>query len=179
MLSIVKINAADHQGKAGEGYVHYLGEPSTRQRGDFDDYARGKDGPSGPAPFWACNGPALLGLDDIAQAEQVERLAHGLHPMTGEPLVKGAGSSHVMGLDMTFSAPKDANSALRNALLSVRIRRFSTLSFSASSAIRLASASFTLFSSSSLASLSSSDSPFAFLPLVFGAISATAWEKSS
>ncbi|RQO58491.1 hypothetical protein DBR47_12320 [Paucibacter sp. KBW04] len=115
MLSIVKINAAYHQGKAGDGYVHYLGEPSTRQRGDFDDYARGKDGPSGPAPFWACNGPALLGLDDIAQAEQVERLAVGLHPMTGEPLVKGAGSSHVMGLDMTFSAPKDFSAVFAGA----------------------------------------------------------------
>ncbi len=115
MLSIVKINAADHQRKAGEGYVHYLGQPSTRQRGDFDDYARGKDGPSGPAPFWACNGPALLGLDDIAQADQVERLAHGLHPMTGEPLVKGAGSSHVMGLDMTFSAPKDFSAVFAGA----------------------------------------------------------------
>ena len=107
MLSIVKINAADHHGKAGAGYLHYLGEPTTRQRGDFDDYARGKDGATGPPPFWACGGPAFLGLDDIAQAEQVERLAHGLHPLTGEPLVKGSGSAHVMGLDMTFSAPKD------------------------------------------------------------------------
>ncbi len=124
MLSIVKINAADHQGKAGEGYVHYLGEPSTRPRGDFDDYARGKEAGSGPAPFWACAGPALLGLDNAAQAQHVERLAHGLHPLTGEPLVKGAGKSHVMGLDMTFSAPKDfsaifagADPATREALI--------------------------------------------------------------
>lgn len=115
MLSIVKINAASHQRKGGESYAHYLGEPSTRQRGDFDDYARGDERSTGPKPFWACAGPALLGLDDIAQAEQVQRLAHGLHPMTGEPLVKGAGKAHVMGLDMTFSAPKDVSAVFAGA----------------------------------------------------------------
>ena len=115
MLSIVKINAASHQGKAGDGYLHYLGEPSTRQRGDFDDYARGDERSTGPKPFWACAGQAMLGLDDIAQAEQVQRLAHGLHPITGEPLVKGAGKAHVMGLDMTFSAPKDVSAVFAGA----------------------------------------------------------------
>jgi conjugative relaxase-like TrwC/TraI family protein len=112
MLSITKINASSHQAAAhpkGGGYLHYLGAPTTRQKGDFDDYARGKDGVEGPAPFWACKGAALLGLDDMAEAEQVERLAKGFHPVTGRPLVKGAGDGHVMGLDMTFSAPKDVS----------------------------------------------------------------------
>src|SRR5450830_552619 len=127
MLSITKINAADNQstGSAdGKGYLHYLGGTTTRQRGDFDDYARGPDNLKGPTPFWACKGPALLGLDDIAEAQQVERLARGFHPVTGEPLVKGAGNGHVMGLDMTFSAPKDfsavfsgADNATREALI--------------------------------------------------------------
>ena len=124
MLSIAKVNAASNQSASGgKGYLHYLGEPSRRQRTDFDDYARG-DLQEGPPPFWACRGPALLGLDDIAEAEHVERLARGFHPVTGAPLVKGAGSAHVMGLDMTFSAPKDfsavfagADSATRDALL--------------------------------------------------------------
>ena len=120
MLSIVKINAAVHQRKTGDGYAHYLGEPSTRHRGDFDDYARANDGAHGPAPFWACSGPALLGLDDIAQAEHVERLARGMHPITGAPLVKGSGSSHVMGLDMTFSAPKDFSAIFAGADSSTR-----------------------------------------------------------
>lgn len=107
MLSIAKINAASNQSASGgKGYLHYLGEPSRRQRTDFDDYAR-REGQEGPPPFWACRGAALLGLDDIAEAEHVERLAKGLHPITGKPLVKGAGDGHVMGLDMTFSAPKD------------------------------------------------------------------------
>lgn len=118
MLSITKINAASNQASgvaARKGYLHYLGGPTTRQKGDLDDYARAKDGLEGPVPFWACKGSALLGLDDIAEAEQVERLAKGFHPITGEPLVKGAGDGHVMGLDMTFSAPKDFSAVFAGA----------------------------------------------------------------
>jgi conjugative relaxase-like TrwC/TraI family protein len=115
MLSITKINSQAKQGrKGGAGYAHYLGEPSTRQRGDFDDYARPKDD-GAPPPFWACKGAALLGLDAIAEAEQVERLARAFHPVTGAALVKGAGREHVMGLDMTFSAPKDVSAVFAGA----------------------------------------------------------------
>lgn len=115
MLSIAKINAAANQSASGgKGYLHYLGEPTNRQRTDFDDYARG-GGQGGPPPFWACKGPALLGLDAVAEAEQVERLARGFHPVTGQPLVKGAGDGHVMGLDMTFSAPKDFSAVFAGA----------------------------------------------------------------
>lgn len=115
MLSIAKINSQAKQArKGGAGYAHYLGEPSTRQRGDFDDYARPRDDGS-PPPFWACKGAALLGLDAIAEAEQVERLAKGFHPVTGATLVKGAGREHVMGLDMTFSAPKDVSAVFAAA----------------------------------------------------------------
>lgn len=127
MLSITKINAASNQtASKGKGYLHYLGGPTTRERGDFDDYARGSEEQLGPLPFWACKGLALLGLDAIAEAEHVERLARGFHPVTGEPLVKGAGDGHVMGLDMTFSAPKDfsavfagADAPTREALIEV------------------------------------------------------------
>ncbi|MBU9276935.1 MobF family relaxase [Burkholderia gladioli] len=113
MLSIVKINSTKNQAaKGSEGYLAYLGAPSTRQRSDFDDYARG-NAPSGlgPAPFWACAGPSFLGLDQSrpANIEHVERLARGFHPLTGQALVEGAGDSHVMGVDMTFSAPKDVS----------------------------------------------------------------------
>ncbi|MES2149880.1 MAG: MobF family relaxase [Pseudomonadota bacterium] len=120
MLSITKINSASNQSKKranGKGYLHYLGGPTTttRQRGDFDDYARGKEDMGQPAPFWACKGAALLGLDAIAEADHVERLAKGFHPITGVPLVKGAGDGHVMGLDMTFSAPKDVSAVFAGA----------------------------------------------------------------
>ncbi|WP_249175906.1 MobF family relaxase [Burkholderia vietnamiensis] len=113
MLSIVKINSAKNQAAQGsEGYLAYLGAPSTRERSDFDDYARGNDRSGlGPLPFWACSGPALLGLDPdrSADPEHVDRLARGFHPLDGQALVEGAGDSHVMGVDMTFSAPKDVS----------------------------------------------------------------------
>lgn len=119
ILSITKINSAANQAKKsphGRGYLAYLGGPTstTRQRGDFDDYARGRDG-SGPVPFWTCEGAALLGLAGEAEAEHVERLAKGFHPIKGGALVKGAGDGHVMGLDMTFSAPKDVSAIFAGA----------------------------------------------------------------
>src|SRR5450830_1000410 len=141
MLSITKINAADNQstGSAdGKGYLHYLGGTTTRQRGDFDDYARGPDNLKGPTPFWACKGPALLGLDDIAEAQQVERLARGFLPVTGEPLVKGAGNGHVMGLDMTFSAPKDFSALFAGADASTRAALIECLQLSAKAGLAYA-----------------------------------------
>ena len=124
MLSITKINSAANQAQRGDagGYLHYLGGPSTstKQRGDFDDYARGDAKRAGPQPTWACEGAALLGLSGVAEPEQVERLAKGLHPLTGEPLVKGAGEQHVMGLDMTFSAPKDVSAIFAGGNASTR-----------------------------------------------------------
>jgi conjugative relaxase-like TrwC/TraI family protein len=143
MLSITKINSADNQrrGKGGDkGYTHYLGSPSTRQKTDFDDYARGERSKEGPAPFWACNGPALLGLDDIAEAEQVERLANGFHPLTGAPLVKGAGQGHVQGLDMTFSAPKDFSAVFAGSDEATREALIECLQLSARAALGYAEA---------------------------------------
>lgn len=119
MLSITKINSAKNQaqkfGGGDNGYAFYLGAPSNRQRGDFDDYARGREGDLGPLPFWAGNAPALLGLGPLAEAHHVERLARGFHPITGEPLLRGAGDNHVMGLDLTFSAPKDVSAIFAGA----------------------------------------------------------------
>lgn len=119
MLSITKINSATHRnanGSAqGKGYLHYLGGPSARSETSFDDYARDRKSNDTPRPFWACKGPALLGLDDIAEAEHVERLAKGFHPITGASLALGAGDRHVMGLDMTFSAPKDFSAVFAGA----------------------------------------------------------------
>ncbi len=140
MLSITKIVAASAQPKSssGKGYLHYLGEPTKRQRGDFDDYARGQDQSGGPPPFWACKGPALLGLDAVAEAEHVERLAKGFHPVNGHPLVKGAGDGHVMGLDMTFSAPKDFSAVFAGADASTRDQLIECLQSSAKAALGFA-----------------------------------------
>ena len=114
MLSIAKVHSQGKQAaaKSAAGYLGYLGLPPPKDRG-FESYARGDGG--GPAPVWACRGASLLGLSGEAEAEQIERLAMGLHPATSEPLVVGAGRSHVAGLDMTFSAPKDVSAAFAGA----------------------------------------------------------------
>ncbi|MGS1004388.1 MobF family relaxase [Burkholderia glumae] len=115
---MTKINSAANRARGarsgGDGYLFYIQSPSTRERADFSEYLRGGDA-SQPKPFWAGGGARLLGLDDVPQPEHVERLAHGFHPLTGEPLVLGAGDRHVMGLDMTFSAPKDVSAVFAAA----------------------------------------------------------------
>ncbi|MGK5024234.1 MobF family relaxase [Janthinobacterium sp. RB2R34] len=140
LLSITKINSSSNQAKKGhsaKGYLHYLGGPmdTTRQRGDFDDYARGPDGDLGPPPFWTGGGAALLGLFDHAEREHVERLAKGFHPLSGEALVKGAGDNHVMGLDMTFSAVKDVSAIFAGADKATRDALIACLQDSAKSAL--------------------------------------------
>lgn len=118
MLSLTKINSAKNQkrsAKSGDGYLFYIRSPSTRERGDFVEYLRGSPELGQPAPFWAGDGARLLGLGDAPEPEHVARLAHGFHPLTGEPLVQGAGDRHVMGLDLTFSAPKDVSVAFAAA----------------------------------------------------------------
>jgi len=114
MLTVAKIHSEAKQarGKSAAGYLHYLGAPAARERG-FEAYARGPG--DGPAPFWIGAAPAALGLAEIAERGHVERMAKGLHPITGEPLVKGAGRLHVMGVDMTFSAPKDFSAVFAGA----------------------------------------------------------------
>lgn len=117
MLSITKINSASAKSsRGGSGdYLFYLGSPSTRDRSEFDQYARSTAEAGGPMPFWAGSGVSLLGLGPDVGAEAVARLAEGLHPSHGEPLVKGAGDSHVMGADLTFSAPKDVSAIFAGA----------------------------------------------------------------
>jgi conjugative relaxase-like TrwC/TraI family protein len=124
MLSIAKIGSASSQSASTAGYANYLGAAKPApDHSAYLEYASARD-IDAPAPFWACNGPELLGLGAATEPEHIERLARGFHPLTGEPLVKGAGDRHVMGLDMTFSAPKDfsavfagADAATRSALV--------------------------------------------------------------
>lgn len=107
MLSIAKIGSAASQASRACGYSRYLADARAAQSASaYAEYA-GVHDIHAPPPFWACKGPELLGLGRAAEAEHVERLARGMHPLTGEPLVKGAGDAHVVGLDLTFSAPKD------------------------------------------------------------------------
>lgn len=139
MLSLTKINSAKNQkrsAKSGDGYLFYIRSPSTRERSDFVEYLRSSLGQ--PAPFWAGDGARLLGLGDTPEPEHVERLAHGFHPLTGEPLVQGAGDRHVMGLDMTLSAPKDVSAAFAAADAKTQREIIACLQEAARAALRYA-----------------------------------------
>lgn len=104
MLSITKIHSA---GSAkGSGYTAYLDHLNDTHA--FDEYARAHE-LGGPLPFWFGGGAVELGLSGICAPKEVGELAQGHHPTTGAPLVKGAGRSHVMGADLTFSCPKDVS----------------------------------------------------------------------
>lgn len=104
MLSITKIHSA---GSAkGSGYTAYLDHLNDTHA--FDEYARAHE-LGGPLPFWFGDGAVELGVSGICTPKEVGELAQGHHPTTGAPLVKGAGHSHVMGADLTFSCPKDVS----------------------------------------------------------------------
>lgn len=111
MLSIAKINSSSNQAKISVGsgdYLFYLNSPSTRQRSDFLDYLQNPE-IQAPAAFWAGSGPSEFNLPNDVQQEAVEKLSLGFSPITGKPLVRGAGPLHVKGVDMTFSPPKDVS----------------------------------------------------------------------
>ncbi|TFI28888.1 MobF family relaxase [Herbaspirillum sp. 3C11] len=119
MLSIAKINSAYNQVKHSAttpgGYLFYLQSSGTRQRTDFLEYLNPDQSKLEPQPFWAGSGIEDFDLSEIVQMEQVEKLAYGYSPKNGEALVRGAGPLHVMGVDMTFSAPKDVSAVFAAA----------------------------------------------------------------
>lgn len=119
MLSIAKINSAYNQTKHSAttkgGYLFYLQSSRTRQRTDFLDYLSPDHSVSEPQAFWAGRGMDDFALSDTVELDQVEKLAWGYSPSDGKPLVRGAGAAHVMGIDMTFSAPKDVSAVFAAA----------------------------------------------------------------
>ncbi|MCS6473777.1 relaxase domain-containing protein [Burkholderia thailandensis] len=143
MLSLTKINSSRNQARSarsGDGYLFYIRARSTRERSDFASYLRGPEAAGQPAPFWAGDGARLLGLGDTPEPVHVERLAHGFHPLTGAPLVQGAGDKHVMGLDMTFSAPKDVSAVFAAADARTQLGIIAAMKQAVLSALRYAEA---------------------------------------
>jgi conjugative relaxase-like TrwC/TraI family protein len=107
VLSITKIHAAQGR-KSAKGYGAYLDTQTDDHTNAFEEYARAK-GLGGPSPFWVGKAAIDLGLTGTAEPNAVDALCQGYDPSTGKPLVKGAGTAHVVGVDMTFSAPKDVS----------------------------------------------------------------------
>ena len=60
---------------------------------------------------WFGKGAAMLGLSGPAKAEDFDRLADNLHPLTGESLTTYTRDGRRVGLDMTFNATKSVSLA--------------------------------------------------------------------
>ena len=90
MLSIAcQINADYYESQAREDYFERGGEPPGH---------------------WHGEGARELGLEGRIKAQEFSTIARGFNPITGEALVRNAGSEerHI-GLDLTFSAPKSVS----------------------------------------------------------------------
>lgn len=96
MMSISKC------GTAGDSSRYYINMESDRGREDY--YA------SEGAGRWSGAGAAELGLTGQVSAEDFRRIAEGRNRV-GADLVRGAGESHRVGWDCTFSAPKSVSVA--------------------------------------------------------------------
>jgi conjugative relaxase-like TrwC/TraI family protein len=83
---------------AAGGVGYYL---DTVGSGVDDYYARADPG------RWAGRGAAKMGLQGTVDAAQIDRLAAGHHPLSGEAL--GVRVGKVTAFDLTFSAPKSVS----------------------------------------------------------------------
>lgn len=94
---------------ASGGVGYYM---STVGSGVDDYYARAEPGQ------WVGAGAADLGLAGEVRIGQVDALANGLHPVTGEPL--GVTVGKVAAFDLTFSSPKSVSVMAELAELATR-----------------------------------------------------------
>ena len=89
------------------GYLEHGG--GDREHGPGEYYL----GQGRPHETWG-QGAGRLGLEGL-DAESFDRLARGLHPVSGARLIQTQGGGHVPGVDMVFSPPKSVSEALIDA----------------------------------------------------------------
>ena len=95
MLSIAAISSA-----RGPGYYLDLA--------NLNYYAEGGE----PLPLWYGTAARDMRLVGVAEKLHVERVCAGLHPETGEAMVRNADKEdRYVGIDCTFSAPKTVSVA--------------------------------------------------------------------
>src|SRR5947209_3683117 len=83
--------AADYFGKGDGGY--YLDGSGLRRE-------------------WGGKAAPLLGLAGTPEPEQLSRLLHGLHPLTGEQLTARLAEDRTPGTDFTARLPKGCTAAI-------------------------------------------------------------------
>jgi hypothetical protein len=103
MLSIGKlaVGHADYYLEQAHGAVTRVGSV----RSGVEDYYLG--GPEAPGT-WIGSGTRPLGLQGKVDADGLDRVLAGEHPVSGEPLGRVV-RQRVPGFDLTFSAPKSVS----------------------------------------------------------------------
>lgn len=112
MLSVKKIHASN-AGAAARYFAGYYADADGDAVGDAEGAANGEP----PGQFHG-EGARALGLSGTVSRSDIESLAKGVHPRTGEQLVRmnadriisGKERKAVSAYDLTFSAPKSVSS---------------------------------------------------------------------
>ncbi|MCZ8063995.1 MobF family relaxase [Silanimonas sp.] len=112
MLSVKKIHASN-AGAAARYFAGYYADADSEAVGDSEGAANGEP----PGQFHG-EGARALGLSGVVSRSDIESLAKGVHPKTGEQLVRvnadriisGRERKAVSAYDLTFSAPKSVSS---------------------------------------------------------------------
>lgn len=97
------MTASLHKLSAGrDAGNYYINDPNREARPNRRDEYYAQDG----GGVWWSTGSTIVRHHTPIDKETFRDLCAGIHPLTGEPLVRGSGMRHRAGWDITFSAPK-------------------------------------------------------------------------
>lgn len=82
--------------------LYYTNDPNREARANSRDEYYVRDG----GGVWWSSGETIVKHNAEIDAQTFRDLCGGSDPLTGKPLVRGAGEGHRAGWDITFSAPK-------------------------------------------------------------------------
>ena len=92
-------------GKGAEAGAYYTNDAQRESKPRNRDEYYTRDG----GGIWWSTGETLVRHDAAIDKASFRDLCAGYDPRTGKPLVRGAGPSHVAGLDLTFTPGKSVS----------------------------------------------------------------------
>ncbi|MHA6689571.1 MobF family relaxase [Devosia sp. A449] len=85
--------------------LYYTNDPAREARPRNRDEYYTRDG----GGIWHSTGQSIVTHGSAVEAETFRDLCAGIHPGTGQPLVRGAGETHRAGIDITFTPGKSVS----------------------------------------------------------------------
>lgn len=85
--------------------LYYTNDPAREARPRNRDEYYTRDG----GGIWHSTGQSIVTHGSTVEAETFRDLCAGIHPGTGQPLVRGAGETHRAGIDITFTPGKSVS----------------------------------------------------------------------